>query len=532
MEARLPELLRVSRFSSIAELRLRLDPCLRGTTDLSIVTPHRHRRKDPAGAFGQIPVCRNLERTGRYPRSAAERLMPWFHNNVLLPSCQPDRHRGLGRRLRWLERFDSLSRREQLALQEQRLRAILDHAYETCPYYRLVFDEIAFRASDWRQGMPLPLPELTRDLVRTNLEDLCSRAFRPSRLRKSMTGGTTAPPLTLWCDLEGLRNRTAMQYHLNRLSGYDQGMRVLRIRDTEHDLEENPGWRFYEERLLGRVNCGAAQLSEESFRLFREKLNRHRPDVVCGYSGTLALFASWLESAGVPWHRPRVVIATAEPLTPEDRRIIEDTFGCPVNLHYGSRDVGMVASECREGGRLHLHPAACYVELMPAGQSPAGPLYRLVVTDLLNYGMPLIRYDTADCVLFDESPCPCGSWYPSVTAVLGRIVDNLVLPDGSLMAGAPLVAQAGRTFRTIRQVQIVQKAIDRMHLRYSVLTDGPAMEQELVGFLHDVERAFRIPIHWTLERVPEIRRERSGKMRSVICEIPKEHYAREWKKAG
>ncbi|HEY6447994.1 MAG TPA: hypothetical protein VIY53_16145 [Acidobacteriaceae bacterium] len=457
--------------------------------------------------------------------------MSWLHNNILLPFCQPEQHRGLGRRLRELERFDALPRQQQSDVQARRVRAILDHAYETSPYYRRVFDEIGFRSVDWSAGQPIPVPELTRDLLRTNLEDVCSRIFPPEQLRKAFTGGTTAPPITLWRDLEGLRNKTALQYHLNRYSEYDQGTRVLRIWGAERDLEDHPSWRwrFYEEKLLGRVNCGAGQLSDASFRSFLGKLNRHQPEILYGYSSTLALFADWLRASGSPWHQPRLVIATAETLTNEQRLILEQTFACEVTVHYGSRDVGMVAAECPEGRRLHFHPWACYVELLPAGMSPAGALYRLVITDLLNYGMPLIRYDTGDCVLFDESPCLCGSWYPSVTAVLGRATDNLVLPDGSLMASAPLIARAGRTFRTIRQVQLVQRAIDQFHLRFSSLGEASAADQELTAFLSDVEDAFRIPLQWTIERVPEIPRERSGKMRVAICEVPRQQYAKEWR---
>lgn len=457
--------------------------------------------------------------------------MAWLHNNVILPLRQPDLYRGLGGRLRSLERFDAMSRDEQLAVQERRMRALLDHAYETCPYYRLVFDEIGFRSVDWRQGQPLPLPELTRELVRTNFEDLVSRAFRPDQLRRASEGtGSSASPAALWCDREGLHNKAAMQIHLNHLSGYDQGMRILLVEGAEGGPAEHGVRRFLEERILGRVH-GSAKLGDATFTGLLEKLNHQKSEVICGTSSTLALFAEWLRSSGRSWHRPQLILTTAEALNPEDRRLLEETFECDVTTHYDSRAAGTIAAECQEG-RLHFHPAASYVELLPAGRSPSGPLYRLVITDLFNYGMPLIRYDTADCVQFDESPCACGSWYPSVTAVLGRAVDNLVLPDGSVMAGAPLIVQAGRSFRTIRQVQLTQKTLDHIHLRYAAKGDGAAVQKELSTFLLDMEAAFSTPLQWTIERVAEIPRERSGKLRLTICEIPKDQFPRELRRAS
>jgi phenylacetate-CoA ligase len=348
--------------------------------------------------------------------------MAWVHNNILLPLCQPDQHSGLSRRLRALERFDALSRPEQLAVQEKRIRSLLDHAYQTCPYYRLIFDEMGTRGVDWRQGQPIPVPVLTRDLLRVNFENIGSRAFGPDQLRRTQDNGTQA----VFRDLEGLRDKTALEYHLNRLTGYDQGMPVLRISGPTHDVEEDPTWRwrFYEETLLGRVNCRVDQLEDATFGNGLERLNQQRSEIIYGESSDLALFAKWLRNSGQRWHKPRLVIAAGDALSNEVRDVLEDTFDCAVTLHYGNRDIGTIAFECHEGGRLHIHPWASYVALVPAGQSPAGPLYRLVITDLLNYGMPLLRYDTGDCVLYDDSPCPCGSWYPSVPAVVGRNAEN------------------------------------------------------------------------------------------------------------
>jgi phenylacetate-CoA ligase len=366
--------------------------------------------------------------------------MGWVHNNILLPLCQPDQHSGLSRRLQALKRFDALSRPEQLAVQEKRIRSLLDHAYETCPYYRLVFDEMGTRGVDWRQGQPIPVPVLTRDLLRVNFENLGSRAFRPDQLRRAQNGGTQA----VFRDLEGMRDKTALEYHLNRLYGYDQGMPVLRISGPEYDVEEHPAWRrrFYEETLLGRMNCRVEPLEAATFSNCLEKLNQQRSEIIYGDPGTLALFAKWLRNSGRRWHKPRLVIAAGDALSTEARGVLEDTFDSAVTLHYGSPDIGIIAFECPEGGRLHIHPWASYVALVPAGQSSAGPLYRLIITDLLNYGMPLLRYDTGDCVLYDDSPCPCGSWYPSI-AVLGRKVDNVTsdLPRAAHPGPAPWISR-------------------------------------------------------------------------------------------
>ena len=450
--------------------------------------------------------------------------MSWIHRAVVLPLAEPDRYQGLRRRLREFQKFDSLPREKQLEAQEVKIRKILQHAYQTAPYYRRLFDDAGFRASDWKPGQPMPIPALTRDCLRVNVDSLRSRTFPTTMLRGATTGGTTSAPVLIWRDLEGLRNKIALQIHLNRRSGFDEGEKVLMIWGAERDLVLNPSWKWklYEQVLMRRYYGGAAQLSEEVLGRFTDKLNRHRPRIVYGYAGIVGHFADYLRMQSKSFHKPRRIIVTAEPITVQDREKIEETFECPVTEHYGSRDIGMVAAQCDEGKRLHFHPAACYLELVYAGQTADGPMYQLYATDLLNSGMPMIRYDTADCVLLEDSPCPCGSWYPSVKSILGRTVDNFPLSDGSIVTGISITSAMGRIregFRQVQQLQSIQKSLNHLHVRYVAQGDLDAIQKELARFRMEVQKIFRVEMRWTAERVPELLRERSGKMRFCISEV-------------
>ena len=370
----------------------------------------------------------------------------------------------------------------------------------------------------------MPLPVLTRDLVRVNGEGLRSRAVPDEMIRSATTGGTTSAPVRIWRDIEGLRKRTAVQFHLNRRSGFDQGVSVLNIWGAERDLTLRPSWKWklYKQGLLRRLNAGAGQLSESLLASFADKLNRHSPRVIFGYAATTGIFADYLHDAGRPFHKPSRLIVTAEPITMEVREKMERIFECLVTEHYGSRDIGMVAAQCDEGHRLHFHPAACYTEFVLAGCTAEGPMYRLIVTELLNRGMPMIRYDTDDCVLLADAPCPCGSWYPGVKKVLGRAADNFTLPDGSFVTGIAVTAAVARIqegFSHIRRFQLIQKGIQHLHLRYVADGDVVDVQRELSKCRAEVEKLFQIQVRWTAERVREIQRERSGKIRFCISEV-------------
>src|SRR6516162_1329432 len=66
-----------------------------------------------------------------------------------------------------LEQTESWSASELQALQEERLRKIIRHAYENVPYYRRVFDERRLKPSDINTALDLyKLPVLTKQDVR------------------------------------------------------------------------------------------------------------------------------------------------------------------------------------------------------------------------------------------------------------------------------------------------------------------------------------------------------------------------------
>jgi phenylacetate-CoA ligase len=182
----------------------------------------------------------------------------------------------------------------------------------------------------------------------------------------------------------------------------------------------------------------------------------------------------------------------------------------------------MVASECEMHDGLHFYPAGCFPEFEFLANSPDGPMYRLIITDLLNYGMPLIRYDTGDCVLLQHGECPCGRWYPRAKAILGRVLDTLVLADGSEIPGIAVAAHMmGLThnYRSITQVQVIQKAIDLICLKYVSRGSSDETQGELKRIRDGLAKVFPPPTQSDLVRVDDIPRAPSGKQRVCIREM-------------
>ena len=116
------------------------------------------------------------------------------------------------------------------------------------------------------------------------------------------------------------------------------------------------------------------------------------------------------------------ISAISEPLTAGRRARVENMFGAPMRLTYGLNEFGNVATTCPETGNYHVHDEYCLVEIVDADDRPVRPgeYGRILVTTLVNFAMPLIRYDTGDIAQALDGPCPCGRTLPTFGHVLGR----------------------------------------------------------------------------------------------------------------
>ena len=203
---------------------------------------------------------------------------------------------------------------------------------------------------------------------------------------------------------------------------------------------------------------GVPTIREEVLERWRWRYEKQRPKVLYGRSTVLSAFASFLQEFGTR-HRPRVVIATGDVLDGANRKLLESAFRTVPFVHYGSRDVGMIGAECAEHEGLHFHPWGSYVEFDPIGESRDGTVYRLLVTDLLNYGQPFIRYDTGDCVTLAQQSCSCGSWFPLVDQVVGRIESGTIRANGKPVTSVTLNDQAihiEKPYHVIRPMRITR----------------------------------------------------------------------------
>lgn len=114
----------------------------------------------------------------------------------------------------------------------------------------------------------------------------------------------------------------------------------------------------------------------------------------------------------------------------------EAGFGVPFTNVYGTSELGSAAASCGRSPGMHIFEDQFIFEVLRDGRPVApGEIGRLVVTDLTNRAMPLIRYDIGDAGRLLGGPCPCGRRTARLE-VLGRVQEVLDAPNGPLPATA------------------------------------------------------------------------------------------------
>jgi len=246
-------------------------------------------------------------------------------------------------------------------------------------------------------------------------------------------------------------------------------------------------------------------------------LQEFQPDFLVTYPTLIAPLADAVE-AGELRIAPRAVQTISEPLTEGTRAQCERAFGQRPYDYFGSTE-GLFASECTERAGMHLYEDCTIVEAVDgAGRRvPDGePAAKLLVTNLHNRVLPLIRVELSDSVTIAAEPCPCGRTLRRLQSLDGRANDVLTLRGTRVH---PLhFGRLGRD-EQIRGYQVVQEGDG---VRLLLLLAGDADEGEALTRIESEISAELAAAGVTeprvrAEAVASLERSPAGKIKQVIA---------------
>lgn len=400
----------------------------------------------------------------------------------------------------------------------RRLNLVLRHAAATSPFHarRLRaagIDPRGVTSIEALRGLPI----LTKAEVREHLDEILSSSHRREDLVPARTGGSTGVALRLYCDHPGIERRQGAALLADTWSGWRLGQPIAAVwgNPPQPVTIRNRIRAALKDRTL---YLDTMHVNPDAVREFAAGWRRVRPGLLYGHAHSLYLLALHIEELGEVI-RPRAIVATSMMLLAPERTVIEQVFACPVTNRYGCEEVSLVACECERHLGLHVNAEHVAVEVLRADGSPCGPGEdgRIVVTEFINYGMPMLRYEVGDHGLLDERPCSCGRPYPLLKSVTGRTADFLIAADGSRVSGISLIENTLTRFGGVSQMQLVQEEIGHVDLNLVRGADWEARTEEaLTEALRDaLGEDLTVVCHFR-DSIPQ---EPNGKYRFSICRV-------------
>ncbi|MCA1845474.1 MAG: hypothetical protein LC792_20230, partial [Actinobacteria bacterium] len=274
---------------------------------------------------------------------------------------------------------------------------------------------------------------LRLDVAEAHLDSLTSDAYLLDRYHVVTTGGSTGRPGVFVYDWDGW---TTAYWSVARFE--------LRARGRDPELAAAPN-------VFGAVLAGSARhIGSSLFQTFSNAdavwhrfpvtlpvaeivagLNAAQPTVLVGYASALHPLVHEAE-AGRLRISPRRIQNIGEPLLPEIRVALEGAWSVPVVNVWGSSEGG-TGGACGESPGLHLSDDLTIVEPVDAAgeRVPTGVRSsRILLTNLFNHALPLIRYEITDELTVVDEPCPCGSSFTRIGDPHGRLDDTFDYGNG------------------------------------------------------------------------------------------------------
>ncbi len=325
-------------------------------------------------------------------------------------------------------------------IREQQFKQIdilLRYAVKHVPYYReLLANHIT--AQPLTEEVWHNIPLLTRNMLQQSGDRLRTQSLPPNhgKMLLQRTSGSTGKPVeALGTEITNFfwtvfTLRTA-QWHHTDLSGK---LAVIRhFTDERASLPHGVRSKNWGRATSGMSETGICVMlnihtpvSEQALWLEKEQ-----PDYLQTHPSILQELIMHCKREGIQLSSLREVHTISEALPDGLRELCQKEWGVKVVDVYSTIELGYLALQCPKNEHYHVQSEGVLLEVLDNDGKPCAPgqVGKVVVTNLHNYAMPLIRYELGDYAEVGEE-CSCGRGLPVIKRILGRYRNLVVMPDG------------------------------------------------------------------------------------------------------
>jgi phenylacetate-CoA ligase len=388
------------------------------------------------------------------------------------------------------------------------LTGMLKYATENVEFYR------QFKAFDSLKSFPV----INKNIIKDRYDAFQSPEFQRADVVLLHTSGSTGTPFVVRQDKNKRKRVHAEMMYFWGKAGYQIGMRYVffRIWTSFNRRSRLSAW------ARNLIMQDAGRQDEEYAEMMRSILRSDRKiKMIIGFPSFLENLADHILARGDPpyMYHVKTIIAYAEALPERAREKLSKAFHCNIVSLYSNQENGMLAQECVENQEFHVNSASYHIELLKLDSDApvrAGKPGRIVVTDLFNHAMPLIRYDTGDIGIWKKA-AKCGWNSQVLSSIEGRMYDLIFDTQGNRFSPNTICMYMW-PFDRLAQFQFVQAGAKQ----YILKLNGAEGFYEDATFVELFKGVLGQDAEISVEHVDEIPVLASGKRRTIVSNMSNE----------
>ncbi|WBX74140.1 hypothetical protein PG913_02615 [Tenacibaculum pacificus] len=389
------------------------------------------------------------------------------------------------------------SKYDESSYQEQcrRLNKVLKYSAKKIPFYNGI-----------NHNSLQNYPVVTKDVIRQQQENFISPDYDISKLTQYHTSGSTGTPFFVYYSpYKVLCNHVSLIYHYREL-GYNIGDKMFYFR-AWNDLNNMSFFTRLKKNMVMQ-NCSATKSNMDFFFKNLDTSNNY----LLGYVSSFVAYSQKLKDKKV--EGVNAIITGSEHLSDSDRNYISKAFSAPVYSRYSNEENGIISQQIIEdSSKFRINWPDIWLEILKIDSDEPvlpGEQGRVVITDLCNLAMPIIRYDTGDLSSYDKIDKYKNSllWMNNID---GRLVDSLYDTSGEILNSFHIVNLFWNTQDYLDTFQFIQEEQKKYLLKY--VSD---IEIDEILFSEIIKNLIGKDADLQFEKVDKIPLLRSGKRRYVM----------------
>lgn len=404
------------------------------------------------------------------------------------------------------QNISNLNTSKNVKKRNEQINDLLQHVASTTKYYR---NNRVFKGlSDF--------PVVNKTIIKDNFEAFKSTEYVDKSNYKVSTSGSTGVPFFLYQDVNKRLRNTADNLYFWEQANFSIGQKIYFLEAWRNVNMNNPikSW------MKNLVYVDISSFGEVEIESFLQKMKNDSSEInIMGLPSAFEAICKYLDkSKNVDFDEIKVnsIVAVSECLSPYVKESMKKYFKAEVVSRYSNEELGILAQQLPNGSNdFHINWASYYVELLnlendePVEQ---GKLGRIVITDLYNYCMPIIRYDTGDLAVFNKKNSDF-TGYPTFQKIEGRKMDVVYTTNGELISPHLIYTLFYEYYSVLNQYQFIQTG----EKTFTVKLNAPNNEfKDSEKLISNIKANFGLDAEVSIEMVDDIPTLASGKRKKVV----------------